>query len=173
MIKNVKYLLFLSDFNKTWIFSTDSRKYSNSTKIRLVGPCCCMRTERRIDRGLDRRTDMTKLIVVFRNLTTAPKMFQTTVLEKIKACNLCSKNFLRHLCHVWDNVEKYSIAAQAADDNMAHAHCVLDNLSYTHTHTLTHSQYVTLIAFPLQQWLHERATMLLVRKLHVLFTVLT
>ena len=26
--------------------------------------------------------------------------------------------------------------------------------------TNTHSQYVTLIAFPLQQWLHERALML-------------
>jgi hypothetical protein len=26
--------------------------------------------------------------------------------------------------------------------------------------TNTHSQYVTLIAFPLQQWLHERASML-------------
>jgi hypothetical protein len=26
--------------------------------------------------------------------------------------------------------------------------------------TNTHSEYVTLIAFPLQQWLHERASML-------------
>jgi hypothetical protein len=26
--------------------------------------------------------------------------------------------------------------------------------------TNTHSQYVTLTAFPLQQWLHERASML-------------
>jgi len=29
-----------------------------------------------------------------------------------------------------------------------------------HTHTRTHSEYVILIAFPLQQWLHERASML-------------
>jgi len=28
------------------------------------------------------------------------------------------------------------------------------------THTFTHSEYVTLIAFPLQQWLHELASML-------------
>jgi len=26
-----------------------------------------------------------------------------------------------------DNVEKYCIAGQATDDNMAHAHCMLDN----------------------------------------------
>jgi len=27
---------------------------------------------------------------------------------------------------LWDNVEKYCTAAQATDDNMAHAHCMLD-----------------------------------------------
>jgi len=35
-----------------------------------------------------------------------------------------------------------------------HAHCVLDNSGHTH------SLYVILIAFPLQQWLHKRASML-------------
>ena len=43
---------------------------------------------------------------------------------------------------------------------MAHALCMLDNLGYTHTHTHTHSEYVMLIAFPLQQWRHERASIL-------------
>jgi hypothetical protein len=36
----VKYPLFLSNFNDTWIFSTDLKKYmqiSNFMKIRLVG----------------------------------------------------------------------------------------------------------------------------------------
>jgi hypothetical protein len=28
--------------------------------------------------------------------------------------------------HLWENVEKYCRAGQATDDNMAHAHCVLD-----------------------------------------------
>jgi hypothetical protein len=49
-------------------------------------------------------------------------------------------------------MEKYSRARQATDDNMAHAHC--------YKATNTHSQYVKLTAFPLQQWLHEFASVL-------------
>ena len=32
--------------------------------------------------------------------------------------------------------------------------------THTHTHTHTHTGCVTLIAFPLQQWSHEHASML-------------
>jgi hypothetical protein len=52
-------------------------------------------------------------------------------------------------------VEKYCRAGQAKDGNMVNAHCMLDNLGYK-----THLEYVILIAFPLQQWLHERASIL-------------
>ena len=38
--------------------------------------------------------------------------------------------------------------------------------------TNTHTGFVTLIAFPLQQWLHERALMLVIRKLSVLLIYL-
>jgi hypothetical protein len=41
---------------------------------------------------------------------------------------------------------------------MAHAHCMLDKKGYTHTHTL--SEYVILVAFPLQQSLYERPSLL-------------
>ena len=34
--------------------------------------------------------------------------------------------FFRNSCHVRDNVEKSGTAGQATDDNMAHAHCMLD-----------------------------------------------
>jgi len=35
-------------------------------------------------------------------------------------------NFFRKSCLLRDNVEKYSIAGQAIDNNMTHVHCVLD-----------------------------------------------
>jgi hypothetical protein len=56
------------------------------------------------------------------------KMFQTIGVEKIKTHISCSVAFffLRKSCRLWDNVEKYGTAGQATDDNMAHAHCMLD-----------------------------------------------
>jgi len=42
---------------------------------------------------------------------------------------------------------------QATEDNMAHAHCMLDTEA-----TNTHTGCVILIAPPLRQWLHERAS---------------
>ena len=53
-------------------------------------------------------------------------MFQTNVAEKIKTHILCSKTFSLKSCRLGDNVDKYCTAGQATDDNMAHAHCVLD-----------------------------------------------
>jgi hypothetical protein len=50
-------------------------------------------------------------------------------------------------------VEKYCRAGQGTDDSMAHAHCMLVT-------TNTNPEYVILTAFPLQQWLYERASMI-------------
>ena len=55
--------------------------------------------------------------------------------QNVKICNAKKKNslcsitlfFLLKTCHLWNNVKKYGRAGQATDDNMAHAHCVLDN----------------------------------------------
>ena len=60
-------------------------------------------------------------------------------------------SFLSYL--LWDNVKKFYRAGQATDENMAHAHYMLDIYGYKRTH----SEYVILIPFPLQQRLHERA----------------
>jgi hypothetical protein len=46
-------------------------------------------------------------------------------------------------------VEKYCTVGQITNDNTAHAHCMLDNKAYRHT------EYVTLIALPMQLWLNE------------------
>jgi hypothetical protein len=64
--------------------------------------------------------------------------------------------FLQKWCRLWDNVEKYCRAGQATDGNMVHAHCMLDTWGYKYTP----SECVMLIAFPLQQRLHERPSML-------------
>jgi len=54
------------------------------------------------------------------------------------------------------DVEYVCRTGQATDDNMAHAHCMMD----TNGHRERHSEYVIITAFPLQQWLQERASMI-------------
>jgi len=65
----VQYLVLLPDFNESWIFSTVSEKKNTLVtifnKIRPGEPSCPMRTEG--------TTDITKLIVAFRNFTRALK----------------------------------------------------------------------------------------------------
>ena len=65
-------------------------------------------------------------------------------------------NFFRQSFRLWGNKKK-TRAEQATDDNTAHAHCML-RLQTPPPHT--HTEYVILIAFLLQQWLPERASML-------------
>ena len=65
---HVNFPLFLSDFNKPSIFSTDfgkKPKYQVSSKSVLWELSCSMRTEG--------QTNMTKLIVACRNFANAPK----------------------------------------------------------------------------------------------------
>jgi hypothetical protein len=73
---HVKYTLVLSDFDETWIFSTYFRKiltYQISWKSVQREPKCSMWT--------DGRTDMTKLIVAFRNFANAPKKGRKSYLK--------------------------------------------------------------------------------------------
>ena len=72
IVLHVKCPLFLSVWNEILIFSTNVRKilkYRISLQSVQWEQSCSMRTD-----GLsDRRTDTTKLIVVFRNFTKTPK----------------------------------------------------------------------------------------------------
>jgi len=52
-------------------------------------------------------------------------------------------------------VQKYIRAAQATDDNMTHAHCVLNTKGYERRL----SEYVILVTFSLQLLFHERASL--------------
>jgi hypothetical protein len=54
-------------------------------------------------------------------------------------------------------VEKYGTARQATDDNIIRR---MRFACWITKATGTHSGYVILIAFPRQQWLHERASVL-------------
>jgi len=68
-VLHIKCPLFSSDFNKPWIFSECYRKilkYKTSRKSVQLKPICCMLTNGQTDRPTD-KTDMTKIIVAFRN----------------------------------------------------------------------------------------------------------
>jgi hypothetical protein len=85
------------------------------------------------------------------------EMFQINVVEKVKTHILCSVTSFRKSYRLWDNVENPCKSAQATDVNRTRRMriaCWIPKAAYTH------SQYVVLIAFPLQQWLHGHASML-------------
>ena len=54
------------------------------------------------------------------------KMFQTKVVEKIKTHILCSVTFFENLAVYKIMWKKYCRNGQATDDNMEHAHFILD-----------------------------------------------
>ena len=64
--------------------------------------------------------------------------------------------FFRIWYRLWDEVEMYCRVGEPIDDNMAHAHCMLDNKGYWHAQ----SEKAILIAFPLQQLLQEHLSLL-------------
>jgi hypothetical protein len=81
-------------------------------------------------------------------------MFQVKVVDKIKTRSFWSVTFFfRKSYHLWHYIEKYYRVGQATDDNVAHAHCMLYTQGYKYTHRLCNTN-----CFPLQQWLHERAS---------------
>jgi len=53
-------------------------------------------------------------------------MFHTKFVEKIKTQILSSVTYFLKSCRLSDNVEKYCRAGQATDNEMAHAHCLLN-----------------------------------------------
>jgi hypothetical protein len=52
--------------------------------------------------------------------------FPDKFVEKIKIHILFAITFHRKSCRFLDKVEKYFTGRQATDNNMAHAHCLLD-----------------------------------------------
>jgi hypothetical protein len=104
------------------------------------------------------------------------EMFQIKVVHNIKTHILCSVTFTRKSFRIWDNVEKYGGAREAANKIM-HERWMLDKQGCTHTpahphphaytctqpsartHTRT-QKLVIFIAFPRQQWFRKRFSVL-------------
>jgi hypothetical protein len=84
-------------------------------------------------------------------------MFLTENAEKLQTHVLRRITFFRKPCRLRDNVEKYGRARQATDDNITRR---MRFACWITKATNTHSEYVILIAFPRQQWLRERASVL-------------
>ena len=82
---------------------------------------------------------------------------QTKVVKEIKKSILCSITFPQISCLLRDNVEKYGKAREAKDDNIIWR--MRFACQVTKTRIQTHSQNLTVIAFPGQQ-LSEWASML-------------
>jgi hypothetical protein len=68
---------------------------------------------------------------------------------------MCSIFVFLKSCKVCGNVQKYGTNGVTADDNIMRR---MRLASWINKATNTHSEFVILIAFPLQQWLHERAS---------------
>jgi hypothetical protein len=58
------------------------------------------------------------------------KMFRTKVVNKIKTHIFMFSNIFRKSCRLWEKAEKYFRPGQHTDDNMAHAHSMLENYGY-------------------------------------------
>ena len=83
---HVKYPLFLSDYNESWIFSTDFwkiMKYQISWKSVYLESTSSIRTDGWEDVWTDRQTDMTNLIVAFVNYVNIPYSINWLVVIKI------------------------------------------------------------------------------------------
>jgi pyruvate kinase len=84
------------------------------------------------------------------------EMFQIKVIDKIKRHILCSINFFFGNSAFYDNVEKYSRAEKAADDNMAHAHFMLDTKGYKYTLRIFNTYYFSTVAMVARTRLNDR-----------------
>jgi len=68
---HIKYPLFLSYFNGTWLFTTDFSKNTQDIKLDMSNVCPVLY---HADRQTEVRRDMTELIVSCHNFANTPEM---------------------------------------------------------------------------------------------------
>jgi hypothetical protein len=79
-----------------------------------------------------------------------------SIAKQIKTHVLCSVNFCRKSCRLWDNVERFCKAGQATDDAIIRRMRIA---CWIPKATVTHSEHWIFTAFPQRQWFQERASM--------------
>ena len=84
------------------------------------------------------------------------KMFQNRT-ENQSTHFIVGNIFFRKPCRLWDDVESYCRGGQATDDDVTRRMRVACWIAEA---TKAHSEYIILIAFPLQQWLHRHFSLL-------------
>jgi hypothetical protein len=82
-------------------------------------------------------------------------MLQTKVVEKIKTCVVFPKLFFNKP-PIYETMWKNSVEPGRPQATI----CCMHISYWTPKATHTHSEYVILFDFPLQHWLHERASVL-------------
>ena len=101
------------------------------------------------------REHLCTFMIISRSFLLRMRNFSNEVVEKISTGILCLITCFRKLCLLWDNVEKYGKERRATDDNTIRC---MRFTSWITKAIDTHSEYVILIAFPLQRWFHEGAS---------------
>jgi len=106
-----------TDFRETWylkIFRKSMKNIQVSSKTDKY-------------KGTSDENLSTLMIISRRMLLRMRDVSDKICREKSNTRFIFNNCFSHKSCRLWDNVEKYCRAGQAADDNMAHAHCMLDN----------------------------------------------
>ena len=70
--------------------------------------------------------DQYTFMIIFRSVVLRMRNVSDKSCRERQTTHSRFKNFFRTTCPLSDNVEKYCRAVQATDDNVAHAHCMLD-----------------------------------------------
>jgi len=97
------------------------------------------------------REDQRTFLIISRWIILILRKFSGRNFEENKNTPFISSDRL------WYDVEKYRRAGQATDDNIM---LLMRTTCWIPKAENTHSEYVTFIAFPLQQWLQDRASLL-------------
>ena len=91
------------------------------------------------------------------NFSQNNKFFRIKICRESQNTRFMFGKFVRKSCTLRDEVEKYCRARQATDDILMRR---MRLARWIFSATNTHSEYVVLTAFPPQQWLRERSSIL-------------